>query len=61
MTGKRQNLMADDIVDVIFPLKKVMQHTFGFRQGAPLVRKIRKIFLPEAVQDQMGQVRDAAL
>jgi hypothetical protein len=60
MTGKRENFMANDIIDVAFPLKKVMQHAFGFRQGAPLMGKIGKIFLPKAVYDQMGQVRDAA-
>jgi len=61
MPGERLDFLPHQIVDMIFALEKVMEHLLGFGKSAPLVRETGEIFFFQPVENQMGQVRNAAL
>jgi len=61
MTGKRANLMTNDIVNLVLALKKTVQSLFGFQKCPPLVGKFGKSLLAQTAHDQMSEMRDSAL
>ena len=51
----------DDIVNLVFALKKIVQHQFGIGQRPAFAGKIAQVSLAHGIHDQMGEMRDAAV
>ena len=56
LAGQRHNFLTHRLVDMIFALKEFLQHLLRVGKRAAFVREIREGFLPEPVQNEMGQV-----
>ena len=59
MTRQGLDFLAHDFVDVVFPLKKIVQNLFRFCKCAALVRETCQPAFPHPIDHQMGQMRDA--
>jgi hypothetical protein len=56
LAGQRHNFLTHHVIDMIFALKEFVQHLLRVGKRAAFVREIREAFLPEPVQNEMGQV-----
>jgi hypothetical protein len=53
---KGHDLSADQLVNIIFALKELVDDALGFGQGASLMGEICQVSLPEPIDYKMGQM-----
>ena len=56
LAGERHNFLTHRLIDMILALKEFVQHLFRVGKRAAFVKETREAFLPEPVQNEMGQV-----
>src|SRR5437667_11457579 len=61
LAGERHNFLTHHVIDMIFALKEFLQHLLRVGKRAAFVKETREAFLPEPIQNEMGQVRDPIL
>jgi hypothetical protein len=61
VTRKRQDFLPNDLIELIFELKKIMQDLLGFGEGAAFVRERAEPSAAQSVHNQVGEMGNPVL